>query len=703
MQAHAEDEGVFIRSMATRGHLGGLARDDRDAVLVLDAAGKDVVIIETVGVGQDEVDIVRTADVSIVTLVPGAGDDVQALKAGIMEIADIFVVNKADREGADRLVSAIEANLALKDYGADEWRPPILKTVATSGQGVAELVDEVERFKAWSAQARTDRRRTRSEHRLRELVSGAFMDRLERVVLKPGELTSLVDLIALRQIDPYTAAHSLLERAIKTMKAILDHIGIAVGDLSAALTFYRDALGLEIEAAEDVPSQRVRAHFIPVGESSLELLEATATDSPVAKYLAKRGPGLHHITLRVEDIGAALAALKAKGVTLVDEHARPGAEGALVAFIHPSSAQGVLVELKQSAVASQQAGAGRQHTAVTRYTVGDLELISLSDGLLRLDGGLMFGMVPKTLWKRGSPSDDRNRVALAMRPLVVRGMRTMIIDAGLGDKEDAKFRDVYGVERTWSLDQSLAEAGLASEDIDIVLATHLHFDHSGGFTYRDRSARIRPRFPRARYVVRRGEWEDATHPNERNHASYRSENFVPLADAGVLDLVDDDQTIMPGVRVRRTGGHTMHHQAIWMESNGYAAAYPADIMPTVAHLPATWIMGIDAVSDGDARSEARVSQGSRRTPGARVLRARSRRYPRLTSSAAATAHVTSNHRHHRRQRPVRHGGTDRPSRSSTSPRRLAIRLVRMWSARCANAVSRSSPGTASDIACCRRS
>src|SRR5436853_3951 len=129
-------EAVFIRSMATRGHLGGLARATGDAALVLDAAGKDVIVIETVGVGQDEVEIIRTADVSIVTLVPGAGDEVQALKAGIMEIADIFVVNKADREGAERLVSAVESNLALHHYDAGEWRPPIVKTVATTGQGV---------------------------------------------------------------------------------------------------------------------------------------------------------------------------------------------------------------------------------------------------------------------------------------------------------------------------------------------------------------------------------------------------------------------------------------------------------------------------------------------------------------------------------------------------------------------------------------
>src|SRR5215831_5466122 len=141
MQAHVADPGVFIRSMATRGHLGGLARATAEAALVLDAAGRDVVLIETVGVGQDEVDIVRTADVSIVVLVPGSGDDVQALKAGIMEIADIFVVNKADREGADRTVASIEAMLSLESFGDGRWRPPIVKTEATTGKGVPELVD----------------------------------------------------------------------------------------------------------------------------------------------------------------------------------------------------------------------------------------------------------------------------------------------------------------------------------------------------------------------------------------------------------------------------------------------------------------------------------------------------------------------------------------------------------------------------------
>jgi len=131
------------------------------------------------------------------------------------------------------------------------------------------------------------------------------------------------------------------------MKVTLDHIGIAVANLQEALAFYRDALGLEIEAPEEVASQRVRAHFIPAGESALELLEATSDDSPIAKYIGKRGPGLHHITLRVDDIRAALARLKEKGVRLIDETPRPGAHGSLVAFIHPASAHGVLVELTQ--------------------------------------------------------------------------------------------------------------------------------------------------------------------------------------------------------------------------------------------------------------------------------------------------------------------------------------------------------------------
>ena len=350
MQVHAGDAGVFIRSMATRGHLGGLARSTHEAAQVLDAAGYDWVIIETVGVGQDEVEIVRTADMSIVTLVPGAGDEVQAMKAGIMEIADVFVVNKADREGADRLVASIEAMLALEAFEPDQWRPPVVRTQATTGAGVPELAAAIDAFRARAASERMSRRRERDECRLRELLASRFMNHVEAEVFRAGELVATLDQIAERTLDPYSAAAGILDRALGragSRPATLDHIGIAVREMTQAVAFYRDALGLEVASFEEVPAQGVRASFVPVGESSLELLEATSADSPIATFVEKRGPGVHHITLRVGDIRAALARLRQRGVRLIDDEPRAGAGGALVAFIHPSSAHGVLVELKQ--------------------------------------------------------------------------------------------------------------------------------------------------------------------------------------------------------------------------------------------------------------------------------------------------------------------------------------------------------------------
>jgi len=213
MQGHVSDPGVFIRSMATRGNLGGLARSTSDAALILDAAGKDIVLIETVGVGQDEVDIVRTADISIVTLVPGAGDEVQALKAGIMEIADIFVVNKADREGADRTVASVEALLSLDPYVDGRWRPPILKTEANMGKGVPELVAEIERFRAHTAASLGDRRRARAEFRVRELMGHRFVQHVNDRVLAAGELERMLDKIASRETDPYTVVDDIFTRA----------------------------------------------------------------------------------------------------------------------------------------------------------------------------------------------------------------------------------------------------------------------------------------------------------------------------------------------------------------------------------------------------------------------------------------------------------------------------------------------------------
>lgn len=372
------------------------------------------------------------------------------------------------------------------------------------------------------------------------------------------------------------------------MKAILDHIGIAVSDLPASLKFFRDDLGLELSASEVIAPQKVHAHFLSTGTSTLEILEATSPDSPIAKFLDRRGPGIHHVALRVEDIEAALAHLKSRGVRLVDERPRAGAEGALVAFVHPSAAHGVLVELKQPAPRVLL------FRSVGRHVLGSLELISLSDGFFALDGGAMFGIVPKTLWAKRLPPDDANRIPLGMRPLIVRnGDTTLLIDAGCGDKMDAKSADIYKLDRAYHLDHSLAEAGLSAADIDIVLASHLHFDHVGGFTSLAKDGTVVPRFPRARYVAHRGEWEDATHPHERSRASYLPENFVPLQDANVLTLVDDGAEIMPGVSLRRSGGHTAHHQVVMIESGGRTAVFAADMYPTSVHVPDPWMLGYD--------------------------------------------------------------------------------------------------------------
>ena len=214
MQTHAGDTGVFIRSMATRGHLGGLARTTSDVAVVLDAAGKSIVIVETVGVGQDEVDIVRTADVSVVVLVPGTGDDVQALKAGIMEIADIYVVNKADREGAERMVTSIESNLALQEFGDGQWRPPIVRSQATTGTGVPELWSAIRSFRQHTQATRQARMAARQEYRLRELLARRFLEHVESRVLAPGEFDALVARIAARELDPYSAARDVMARAV---------------------------------------------------------------------------------------------------------------------------------------------------------------------------------------------------------------------------------------------------------------------------------------------------------------------------------------------------------------------------------------------------------------------------------------------------------------------------------------------------------
>lgn len=226
--------------------------------------------------------------------------------------------------------------------------------------------------------------------------------------------------------------------------------------------------------------------------------------------------------------------------------------------------------------------------------LGDFELTPLLDGYFRLDGGAMFGVVPKTLWQKRAPADDRNRITMAMRPLLVRGPGPLvIIDAGCGDKMDPKSADIYSFDRRENLDVTMARAGVRAEDIGVVLASHLHFDHAGGFTARDAAGVVKPRFPNARYLANQGEWDDATHPHERNRASYFAENYVPLREAGVLDLMQDDQVAAPGIRVRRTGGHSRFHQIIYLESGGKTAVFAADLIPTTAHIDVPWIMAYD--------------------------------------------------------------------------------------------------------------
>jgi LAO/AO transport system kinase len=214
MQGHAGDAGVFIRSMATRGFLGGLARATAEVALLLDAAGKQHVLIETVGVGQDEVDIVRLADCVLVVLVPGLGDDIQNMKAGLMEIGDIFVLNKADREGADRLEEQLHAMLSLVTP-RDSWRPPVVRTVATENKGIDSLAEAIGRFRT-HFESSAERKKKHTEHwknRLLEILESRL---LERVLGGPGgeaRLTELAQAVAERKKDPFSAVNEMLQKS----------------------------------------------------------------------------------------------------------------------------------------------------------------------------------------------------------------------------------------------------------------------------------------------------------------------------------------------------------------------------------------------------------------------------------------------------------------------------------------------------------
>jgi LAO/AO transport system kinase len=212
MQGHAGDDGIFIRSMATRGFLGGLARATAEVALLLDAAGKRQILIETVGVGQDEIDIVRLADCIIVILVPGLGDDIQNMKAGLMEIADIFVVNKSDREGADRLEQQLHAMLSLV-MPRDGWNPPVLRTVASEDRGIAELAEAIDKFRK-HFESGTDRQKKHIDHwekRLVELLESRLLEQVLKGKAGEARLRAMATEVATRKKDPFTAVTELLK------------------------------------------------------------------------------------------------------------------------------------------------------------------------------------------------------------------------------------------------------------------------------------------------------------------------------------------------------------------------------------------------------------------------------------------------------------------------------------------------------------
>ena len=238
---------------------------------------------------------------------------------------------------------------------------------------------------------------------------------------------------------------------------------------------------------------------------------------------------------------------------------------------------------------------------VQSRTLGALKIHALQAGLQKLDGGAMFGVVPRTLWERKIAPDEKNRIPLGMRCLLVEHPQGLVlVDTGSGNKETEKFNAIYGIENgpvngtgPTQLESALAEAGFTADDVKVVISSHLHFDHAGGNTRRDDEGRIVPSFPNARYVARKGEWDWAHHTNERTAASYFPHNFDPLHEAGLLELVDDDGEILPGISLRRTPGHTPFHQGIVVTSGSERLFYLADVAPTAAHVPLPWIMGYD--------------------------------------------------------------------------------------------------------------
>jgi len=224
-------------------------------------------------------------------------------------------------------------------------------------------------------------------------------------------------------------------------------------------------------------------------------------------------------------------------------------------------------------------------------SLGDFELIFVSDGNYYLDGGAFFGVVPKTMWQKKVAADENNRVTVGLNSVVVRtGRETVLIETGIGDKLSEKLIKIYG--QPAQLLKSLDCAGIAADDIDIVINTHLHFDHCGWNTIRE-GDRMVPTFPRARYYVQEGEWQHARLQHERDAISYIGENYDPLVASGQMELLRGDQGIVPGISVRVFSGHTNNMQAVLIQSGGKSACYISDLIPTTAHLDLTWVMAFD--------------------------------------------------------------------------------------------------------------
>ncbi len=226
--------------------------------------------------------------------------------------------------------------------------------------------------------------------------------------------------------------------------------------------------------------------------------------------------------------------------------------------------------------------------------LGRIDIFPLTDGEFRLDGGAMFGIVPKVLWEKCCPADELNRISLSLTPLLIKaGGKNILVDTGIGSKHDPKFQKMFAIDRRPSLADSLNKHGLGFDDIHMVINTHLHFDHAGGNTARDTAGHIVPSFPKAKYFIQRGEFDDAVRSNERTKGSYRQENLAPVEEHKQWEFLDGDIELLPGVSAVVTRGHTTHHQSVKIESEGKVAFYVGDLIPTVSHLPLPYIMGYD--------------------------------------------------------------------------------------------------------------